>query len=130
MRYAELRQKQQKRVDDLPLGFAFSNKQFDEMIKKFDLEEGEKVVSIGMGGYIRKRDVDLVEKVLKQNEEELDEFLKDEVNLFDALVYELSNHEYNITYNQTSALKALGLDESTMTDTQRKVLRKAKRRCM
>lgn len=34
-RYAELRQRQQEEFNQLPLGFAFSDKQFNEMMKEW-----------------------------------------------------------------------------------------------
>ena len=37
MTYAELRKKQQNAFNALPLGFAFSQKQFDEMMKRWGL---------------------------------------------------------------------------------------------
>lgn len=36
--YRELRDRQQKEFNELPLGFAFSDKQFDEMMKKWGLD--------------------------------------------------------------------------------------------
>ena len=37
-KYAELRSRQQKEVNALPLGFAFSNRQFEEMMKGWGLD--------------------------------------------------------------------------------------------
>lgn len=34
-RYAELKQRQQEEFNKLPLGFAFSDKQFNEMMKEW-----------------------------------------------------------------------------------------------
>ena len=36
--YRELRDRQQKEFNELPLGFAFSDKQFDEMMGKWGLD--------------------------------------------------------------------------------------------
>lgn len=36
--YRELRDRQQKEFNELPLGFAFSDKQFDEMMEKWGLD--------------------------------------------------------------------------------------------
>ena len=35
MKYLELKERQQKEVNDFPFGFAFSNEQFKEMMEKF-----------------------------------------------------------------------------------------------
>ena len=41
MKYLELKQRQQKEVNDFPFGFAFSNQQFKEMMEKFGLSEND-----------------------------------------------------------------------------------------
>ena len=48
MKYLELKQRQQKEVNDFPFGFAFSNQQFKEMMEKFGLKETDtdKIYSI------------------------------------------------------------------------------------
>ena len=56
MNIAEIKAEKEKRWDDLitesSIFFAFSDKQFHE--NKTPLQEGEKYVSIGAGGYIPK----------------------------------------------------------------------------
>ena len=37
-KYAELRNRQQEEFNALPLGFAFGDKQFEEMMKKWGLD--------------------------------------------------------------------------------------------
>ena len=57
-KYKELRDRQQAEVNALPLGFAFSNRQFDEMMRGWGLDpekDLDKIVSIGAGGYIQKK---------------------------------------------------------------------------
>ena len=72
MKYSELRQKQQKEVDEFPFGFAFSNEQFKEMMEKFGLTENDtdKIYSIGAGGYIRKSDADAMHEMFTRHEKE------------------------------------------------------------
>jgi hypothetical protein len=55
---------------------------------------------------------------------DLDELKKSENDLLDALVYELKNHEYCITYDITPALFVLGLTEN---DIDPKILNKARK---
>ena len=57
---------------------------------------------------------------------ERSEFLADPANLKSALVYELSNHEYCITYDHSSALSALGLRSSELSSDQWDILKDAK----
>ena len=54
--YQELRTRQQKEVDALPLGFAFSEKQFEEMKAKLGVKENSELYRLGStGGFYRKR---------------------------------------------------------------------------
>ena len=55
--YRELRDRQQKEFNELPLGFSFSDKQFDEMMKKWGLDpekDLDKIYRIPGGGFIQK----------------------------------------------------------------------------
>ena len=60
--------------------------------------------------------------MFKRHEIERKELKKDVKKLFDALVYELNNHEYCITYDVTDALESLGL---TKDDVDPVILKKA-----
>ena len=56
--YRELRDRQQKEFNELPLGFAFSDKQFDEMMGKWGLDPekdgfGDHVFAGKTGGLLR-----------------------------------------------------------------------------
>ena len=115
MKYLELKQKQQKEVNDFPFGFAFSNQQFKEMMEKFGLKETDtdKIYSIGAGGYIRKSDSDAFDEMFKRHRKEIeDEIEKDKKGtgfIYSMFSYELANHEYCITYDIEPTLDALGL---------------------
>jgi len=117
MKYSELRQKQQKEVDEFPFGFAFNNEQFKEMMEKFGLTENDtdKIYSIGAGGYIRKSDADAMHKMFTRHEQERKQAIendKDGTNyIYEMFRYELDNHEYCITYDLEPTLRALGLTE-------------------
>lgn len=72
-KYAELRSRQQKEVNALPLGFAFSNRQFEEMMKGWGLDpekDLDKIVSIGAGGYIQKKDRSLMHETFDRHRRE------------------------------------------------------------
>ena len=56
--YLELRDRQQQEFNALPLGFAFDQKQFKEMMQGWGLHperDTKKICPIGAGGYIQKR---------------------------------------------------------------------------
>jgi len=118
MKYFELKQKQQKKVDNFNLGFCFSQPQFEDMMKKWNLtpNDTDKIVSIGFGGYCLKTEINDFINLMKNNDNELKEFLKNDKNLKDALIYELANHEYCITFDASPTLEALGLTIDDLKD--------------
>jgi hypothetical protein len=111
-KYTELKAKHQAEVDAFPFGFAFNNKQFNEMMEKWGLtpDDTDKIYSIGGGGYIRKSDSEAMEKMFARHELERKMARKHgDDYLFEMFNYELANHEYCITYDLTDTLDALGL---------------------
>lgn len=111
-KYTELKAKHQAEVDAFPFGFAFNQKQFEEMMSKWGLtpDDTDKIYSIGGGGYVRKSDSEAMDKMFKRHELERKMARKhgDEY-LFEMFNYELANHEYCITHDLTDTLDALGL---------------------
>ena len=107
----ELKDQKQEKVNILikqcRVFFAFSNEQFEE--GKTPLEEGEKYVSMGRGGYLPSKQV----KVFISGMDEISKWYKDEVkkqkNLRrDNIIYELGNHECWYTHDIEDAMRALG----------------------
>ena len=115
MKYLKLKEKQQKEINDFPFGFAFSNEQFKDMMKKFGLKEKDtdKIYSIGAGGYIRKTDSEAMHNMFKKHREEIENEIKNDKDgtgfIYEMFRYELSNHEYCVTYDIEPTLDALGL---------------------
>ena len=57
--YEDLRQTQQREMDDFPLGAAFGNDQFEKMMNDWGFDPNkdiDKIISIGSGCFIRKKD--------------------------------------------------------------------------
>jgi hypothetical protein len=115
MKYLKLKEKHQKEINDFPFGFAFSNEQFKDMMKKFGLKEKDtdKIYSIGAGGYIRKTDSEAMHNMFKRHREEIENEIKNDKDgtgfIYEMFRYELSNHEYCVTYDIEPTLDALGL---------------------
>jgi hypothetical protein len=114
-KYAELRQKQQEEFNALPLGFAFGNKQFDEMMKKWGLDpekDLDKIYSIGYGGYVQKKDADLLHKTRARHDAEMQAAIAGDTTgegfIYEMFLYELDNHEYGYTGDMEDTLDALG----------------------
>ena len=113
--YQEMKDRQQKEFDAFPIGAAFSNQQFKDMMKKWGLtiNDTDKICSIGGGCYIRKTDKEALRDLINRlNKEKQDAIAADTTGdgfIFDMFVYELANHEYCITYDLEDTLDALGL---------------------
>jgi len=110
MNYKELKDKHTKEFSEVPIFWAFSNEQFDEGLKKQGIVKGEKLVSIGAGGYLRKTDVPILDAVIKKHNAEKKEFRKQDKELIKAIEYELGNHEFIITYDPSDTIAELDLD--------------------
>lgn len=137
MTYEELKKKHQKEVNDFPLGFAFSNSQFDEMMKKWELDpenDLDKIVSIGAGGFIRKQDISAYKEMSKRFAKELEDFRKNEKEFIKGLVYQLHNHEYGYSRSNDdiiAACEALGIGEEELQDKHvREMINKAIKQCV
>lgn len=103
------------------LFFAFNKEQLEEGLTKVGAEVKD-IVSIGAGGYLLKTQVQEFKNTLKRHEQERKDLKKDAKIFFAALVYELNNHEYCITYDTQDALDSLGL---TKEDVDPMILKKA-----
>ena len=112
--HAGLKAKHSKEFGDFEgIFFAFSNEQFIEGMEKIGLqkEQTHEICSLGAGGYMLKSQKEAFKAMMDRQEIERKEFRKNQKNLLDALVYELKNHEYCITYDVLDALNSLGLDK-------------------
>ena len=124
MKYLKLKQKQQKEVNDFPFGFAFSNQQFKDMMKEFGLKETDtdKIYSLGAGSYIRKSDSEAMEQMFARHRKEIENEIQNDKDgsgfIYEMFRYELSNHEYCITYDIEPTLDALGLTLDKINENQ------------
>ena len=91
--------------------FAFSQSQFEEGMNKLGLtmEQTDKIVSIGAGGYMLKEYVSNYNDLADQIHKEQQQALQDPDFAFSAFYSELNNHEYSYTGDPRDALDALGL---------------------
>ena len=110
-KYTELKSKHQAEVDAFPFGFAFNQKQFDEMMTKWGLAptDTDKIYKIGGGGYVRKSDADAMDEMFERHEAERKAAMQDDEYLYQMFNYELANHEYGYTGDLEDTLDALGL---------------------
>lgn len=109
--YAELKEKHQKEFSKFPIKFAFSNEQFENVMREwgYTKEDTDKVVSVIGGGIVRKQDLQAFHDMFNMFDNEEKEARKSDKYLEDMFDYELANHEYGYTYDLEDTLTALGL---------------------
>lgn len=124
--YRKMRAEQQEAVSAILnkyAFFAFSNEQFYEGLRKFDLsdspEDLAKLSRIYGGGYILKDHAAELSAVFDKNADEFSDRCNDPETgsrfLYGAFREELANHEYSYTGDPSDALQALGF---TLEDLQ------------
>lgn len=116
-KYLEIKNDNQKRFNDFSENFiywifAFDNTEFNEKLKEHNLSKDE-IISIGAGGFIKKEHKELYLQELKalRKGHAFNQIKDDDEEVKKAFKYELSNHEYCITYDLSDALNALGITE-------------------
>lgn len=114
--YRELKEKQMKEVNELPIKAAFSQEQFEKMMLEWGFHpenDQDKILPIIGGCFIRKADEKLVFQTLKRHREEIEKAIAADKTgkgfIFDMFYEELTNHEYGYTYDEAPALYALCL---------------------
>ena len=111
--YVELKTKHQKEIDNIPLGFAFNEQQFNEMMSNWglDIQDTDKIYSLGGGGYVRKCDSDALHEMFDRHTREREEAIKENKDdyLYHMFIYELVNRECSYTGEIEDALDALDL---------------------
>ena len=70
--YKAMKARQQKEVNEFPFGFAFSDEQFEKMMKNWGLdhnskEDLEKISRTISGGFIQKKDISSCEPKFRRN---------------------------------------------------------------
>ena len=125
MNYTDLKQKHQAEVDAFPLGAAFSDKQFTEMMEKWGLTESDvgMIYSIGHGCYIRRTDSAAFREMFDRHEAErqraIDGDKTGEGYIYQMFAFELANHEYGYTGRFDETFEALDLTYGQVVKNER-----------
>ena len=110
--YKAMKDRQQKRVNEFPAMFAFNENQFSEGLRKLNTTKKD-LVSIGAGGFIRRKDAAAFLQMLADFRSEKAAAIAADTTgdgfIFDMFDYELSNHEYSYTGDLTDTLEAVEL---------------------
>lgn len=132
--YKQMSARHQKEIDKLPIGFAFSNKQFEEMMSKWGLKptDTDKIYKLGStGGFYQKKDSDLIKSTMQKHSAEMQAAIdSDETGdgfIYEMFVCELFNHEYSYTGDPEDAVNRCGyeLDEVCSDPKMKHALEKA-----
>ncbi len=131
--YQEMRERHQKEVNEFPIGFAFSDKQFVEQMEKWGLPPvTSAVIGIGAGGFIRKTDKDaFIEMMARHRREENEAIKRDQEYLCEMFLHEMYNHEYGYTHDPEDTLDACGYSWSQIQKSKklREAWKKAEAKC-
>ena len=114
--YEELKKRHQKELGEFPAFFAFNDKQFREGMETLGVKNTEELCQGFAGMIYRKADAEKLKALLKRQSEETEAAFKDDKILHDAFVYEMANHEYCITYDETDTLCALGIGRNKLME--------------
>ena len=95
--YQDYCKARQDRVNALPLYWAFSDQQFEEVLKKTGASGPEDFYKGPGGSFYLKTDAPIIHAYLDE-EDPLPELLKDYDWAKGAFIYEMGNHEYHINW--------------------------------
>ena len=105
---AEMNRVHQQRVNELPIRWAFSDKQLEEVLEEWNVTVDD---CMGFcGGIIRKADKEMIIKVFDQNASEEKEFRKEKKNLVETFINAMRETEYGYTDDDEEVLRYCGYD--------------------
>ena len=113
--YKQLQAKHEKEYNEFPFGWAFSKEQFEEMLDKHNWR-GEKLLSIGGGGFIRSADEKALDEMLARHKKEMQEFRKNQKELVKGFVLEMRNLEYAYSESDDEVLSRFGYTVKDLHD--------------
>ena len=125
--YEDMMCAHQREINRFPIGFAFGDAQFEEMMKRWGFcngadgkptaEDLRNIVSISNGGYIRVQDIEAFHELVGRHQRETEEFQSSRENLTNQILYELRNHEYSINdQGDFDVCSALGREEKDIEE--------------
>lgn len=99
MTYKEYRDERQNAFNELPIFWAFSNEQFREAMEKRGLtgHDTDKVYRLTASGFYLKADAQKIADYFNAPDP-LPELMKDRTFAYEAILYEMANHEYCINW--------------------------------
>lgn len=116
--YASLQANLQRDINELPIKWAFNEKQYREAMNELGLDpekDKDKLVVLPAGGFCLPETAEKLLALYEKFGKDVDEQVKiDRLNMTgftkNMFIYELDNHEYGYTLDNYEALEALGYD--------------------
>ena len=111
--YADLKQRQQQEFSAFPMQFAFSDSQFAEGMAALGLKptDTDKIYKAPGGGFYRREDGPRLYDMMERFDQELQEAIASDKTgdgfIYEMFLYELENHEYDVTMDLDETLDAL-----------------------
>ena len=116
MKYKDFSNMLQKKANDLPIIFAFSNEQLDKALDDMGLSmkdmKGDKLIRMCFGAFCLKSELERMRGELDKVDEMKRDFIKDYEQAYDAFMCEMGSHAYHINYQgDWDVLSCFGLDD-------------------
>lgn len=109
LKYRSFKTQQQTRLSELPIRWAFNKNQLDKIMEETGWSTKDMVALRG-GGVTHRQNLSFIKQILDEvGQAQVDAFSDDDF-LLEAIVFELSNHEYIITQDCTDVVQSLDLD--------------------
>ena len=116
--YLEFKKAQEQEVNDFPIAYAFSEKQFEEALEQLGATKEEVVTVFGHGDVVKKEDASkFIDMLVRHSQELKDKLLEDKEFAAAAFRYEMDNHEYAINWDgDDDVLRCFGLKYDELTE--------------
>ena len=117
--YLDLKDRQQKEVNDFPIAYAFNDEQLKEALVKLGVESVKECVTVfGHGDIVKKENAKPFIEMLKRHTEEVKQKIKEDPDFAQAaFLYEMDNHEYAINWDgDDDVLACFGIDFNDISE--------------
>lgn len=114
--YEKMQERQRKEFEELPIAYAFNNKQLKEALEKLGANDISECCTVfGHGDIVKNVDTSKVKDATIRHFEGLRDAMKDKEFAYEAFLYEMDNHEYAINWDGDAyVLSFFGMNEKDL----------------
>lgn len=114
--YIAMRDRHLKDIANFPIGFAFNQKQLEQVLNKLNATKDECCSIFGCGDILRKSDVKAYKKMTYDYFVEMMRAMRNKDFAKEAFMYEMANYEYEINVNgDEEVTRCFGLSMNTLS---------------